>query len=232
MRSTLPLSAVLILVLARSLAAQTVFVEGGVFLGIERLSHTSTQPPNASLVDLSGTTVGGRVGVGTFLSPQWSAQIELALPNLLKTTTTIQPPILQPLSSLVTVVGQPALVVAPVSITYQVQRDYRAPSAAVLVGYHTARRHHVEVGYLGGLMFLDERQHTITQTSYMRLGAGVSIPTMRAETTVSNYRAAAATGLDVDIALGSHLALVPQVRTDVFAGSLSVRPAVGVRWNF
>jgi hypothetical protein len=172
------------------------------------------------------------VGVGTFLSPQWSAQIELALPNLLKTTTTIQPPILQPLSSLVTVVGQPALVVAPVSITYQVQRDYRAPSAAVLVGYHTARRHHVEVGYLGGLMFLDERQHTITQTSYMRLGAGVSIPTMRAETTVSNYRAAAATGLDVDIALGSHLALVPQVRTDVFAGSLSVRPAVGVRWNF
>jgi hypothetical protein len=39
-------------------------------------------------------------------------------------------------------------------------------------------------------------------------------------------------GFDVDIALGSHLALVPQVRADVFVGSLSVRPAVGVRWNF
>ena len=28
------------------------------------------------------------------------------------------------------------------------------------------------------------------------------------------------------------LALVPQVRADVFVGGLSVRPAVALRWNF
>jgi len=213
MRSTLPLSAVLVFVVARPLAAQTVFVDGAVFLGIERLSHTSTQPPSASLTDLSGTTVGGRIGVGTLLSPQWSAQVEVAFPNLLKTTTT-------------TVVAP-----VPIAISQQVQRDYRAPSAAVLGGYHAARRHHVAAAYLGGLMFLEERQHTLTQTS-AGPGALAPIPTRRTEATTFTYRAAAATGLDVDIALGSHLALVPQVRAAVFVGSLSVRPAVGVRWNF
>jgi hypothetical protein len=111
MRSTFPLSAVLVLVVARPLAAQTMFVEGAAFVGIERLSHTSTQPPNPSLTDLSGTTVGGRVGVGTFLSPQWSAQVEVSWPNLLKTTTTIPPPVLLPLAGPGTL-GQPAVVIA------------------------------------------------------------------------------------------------------------------------
>jgi hypothetical protein len=97
MRSRLPLSAVLMFLVTSPVAAQTVFVDGSVFLGIERFSHASTQPPNVSLPDLSGTTVGGRVGVGTFLSPQWSAQVEFAYLKLLKTTTTIPPPVLQPL---------------------------------------------------------------------------------------------------------------------------------------
>jgi hypothetical protein len=224
MRSSLPLSAVLVFVVARPLAAQTVFVDGAVFLGIERFSHTSTQPPTASLTDLSGTTVGGRLGVGTFLSPQWSAQAEFAYPRLLKTTTTIQPPVLQPL--VVPGILGPTVIVIP--ITQQVERDYRAPSVTVLLGYHTARRHHVAVGYLGGLMLLEERQHT-TQT-FVR--SGVPTPISSSETTTFTYRAAAAMGFDIDIALGSHLALVPQVRADVFLGSLSVRPAVGVRWNF
>ena len=224
MRSTLSASAVLVFVVARPLAAQTVFVDGAVFQDIERFSRTSTQPPNASLTDLSGTTVGGRVGVGTFLSPQWSAQVEFAYPKLLTTTTTIQPPVLQPL--VVPGIVGPTAIVIP--ITQQVQRDYRAPSAVVLVGYHTARRHRVAVGYLGGLMLLEERQHT-TQT-FVR--SGVPTPISSSETTTFTYRAAAAMGLDVDIALGSHLALVPQVRADAFVGSLSVRPAVGMRWNF
>jgi hypothetical protein len=211
-------------VVARPLAAQTVFVDGAVFLGIERFSHTSTQPPNASLTDLSGTTVGGRVGVGTFLSPQWSAQVEFAYPKLLKTTTTIQPPVPQPLA----IPGMPGPTAIVIPITQQVERDYRAPGVAVLVGYHTARRHHVAVGYLGGLTLLEERQHTMQ--TFLR--AGVPTPISSSETTTFTYRAAAAMGFDVDIALASHLALVPQVRADVFVGSLSVRPAVAVRWNF
>src|SRR5437879_4036684 len=44
MRLTLPFSAVLILVAAGPLTAQTVFVEGAAFAGFERLSHTSTEP--------------------------------------------------------------------------------------------------------------------------------------------------------------------------------------------
>ena len=123
MRSALPLSAVLVFVVARPLAAQTVFVDGAVFLGIERLAHISTQPPNASLTDLSGTAIGGRVGVGTFLSPQWSAQVEFAYTKLLQNTMTISPPVPQPL----VVPGTPGPTVIVVPVTQQVQRDYRAP---------------------------------------------------------------------------------------------------------
>jgi hypothetical protein len=208
---------------------QTVFVEGAAFVGVERLSHATPQPSNASVADLSGTTVGGRVGVGTFLSPQWSVRVEVAVPNLLKSTTTLPPPILLPLPSPVVVVP------APIVFTQQIQRDYRAPSGAILVGYSTTRRHHIAISYLGGLMMLEERQHTVNQTSIGPV-AGVSIPTptQRTETTVFTYRAAAATGLDVDvdIAIAAHLTLVPQIRADVFLGSLSVRPAVALRWNF
>src|SRR5262249_51929518 len=128
MRLTCSVSALLVLVTARPLMAQTLFVEGGAFVGIERLSHTSTQPPNASLIDLSGTTVGGKADVGTFLSPQWSVQVEVAVPNRLKKTTTLPPPIVvQPLSG--SAVGQPGVVIfpPPIVITRQIQNDYRAP---------------------------------------------------------------------------------------------------------
>jgi hypothetical protein len=218
----------LFLVTAQPLIAQTtVFVEGGAFVGIERLSHTSTQPPNASLIDLSGTTVGGKVSVGAFLSPHWSVRMEVAASNRLKKTATLPPPIVvQPLSSSV---GQPgAVIFPPIVVTRHIQNDYRAPSATVLVGYHTTRGHRVAVGFLGGLMFLEERQHSRSQTSY----SGIVIPPLITETTTINYRAAAATGIDVDIAFGEHLSFVPQVRADVFLGGLSVRPAVAFRWNF
>jgi hypothetical protein len=113
----------------------------------------------------------------------------------------------------------------------QIERDYRAPSAAVLVGFHTNRRHHVQVGYLGGLMLLEERQHTLTQISYVP-PPGVSIPIQRTENSTFTYRAAAAIGLDVDIELAAHVAVVPQIRTGVFTGNLSVRPAVDLRVKF
>jgi hypothetical protein len=227
MRSTFSAAAVLVVVAIKPLAAQTVFVEGAAFVGVERLSHTTPQPSNASVADLSGTTVGGRVSVGTFVSPQWSVRVEVAVPNLLKSTTTLPPPILVPLPSPVVVVP------APIVFTQQIQRDYRAPSGAILVGYATTRRHHVAVSYLGGLMMLEERQHTVNQTSIGPVpGVSIPIPTQRTETTIFTYRAAAATGLDVDIAIAAHLALVPQIRADVFLGSLSVRPAAALRWNF
>jgi hypothetical protein len=234
MRLALSLSTALILFqgTAGPLCAQTVFVEGAAFVGIERLSHTSTQPPIVSPPDLSGTTFGGRVGVGTFLAPQWSVQAELTVPALLKSTTITQPIILTPLASPPVGLGQPAVVILPIpiSITQTVKQDYRAPGVAVLVGYHTVRRGHVAVGYLGGLTFLEERQHTHSQVSYV--GLGIAVPNQGTDTTTFTYRAAAAAGLDVDIALASHLGLVPQVRADVFLGGLSVRPAIALRWNF
>jgi hypothetical protein len=231
MRLTFPMSALLVFLAARPSAAQAVFVEGGAFVGIERLSHTTTQPGNPSLVDLSGTTAGGEVSAGTFLSPQWSVRAELAVPNLLKKTTTTQPPIPQPLLSTFPGISQPGVVLPiPISASQLVERDYRAPGVAVLVGYHTARQHSIEVGFLGGFTFLEERQHTFTQTSFTR--GGIVISPQVTEATTFTYRAAAAAGLDVDIAVASHLSLVPQIRAAVFTGSVSVRPAAALRWIF
>lgn len=60
----------------------------------------------------------------------------------------------------------------------------------------------------------------------------IQLPPSRTESVFVTYRGAATAGLDVNLAITSHFSAVPTVRAHVFAGSLSIRPGVGVRWTF
>lgn len=210
----------LVILLGNSVAAMAqseappLFVTGAFFSGIERLSHQKTTEPLSFEVDLSGTTTGGSVAVGTFLSPRWSLQLEFAFPSALDTSFT---PPLPP--------GTPAP-----PFTQHVQLESRRKTGAILVGYRTPRRRRVSAEYLGGIAFVQERQRTVTEIT-----AVVPIPfplPRRTDAELVNYRGAATAGFDVDVAIASGLSVVPQIRALVFVGALSVAPGVGLRWSF
>src|SRR4029453_16604427 len=64
-------------------AAQSVFVEGTAFAGIERRTHTEIVESDITApgpLDLNGTVAGGGFGVGTWLTPHVTVRLQRAPP--------------------------------------------------------------------------------------------------------------------------------------------------------
>jgi len=122
----------------------------------------------------------------------------------------------------------PPLPPAPTTTLHQV--DYRSRHASVLVGYQTNTKRRVSAALLGGLMFVQERMHSVTTIT----PRPVSNP-LPSENTITTYRMAPIVGIDVPIAAMSHLAVVPQGRIyklDTASGVVGIWPGLSVRWTF
>ena len=76
---------------AATQTSQSGFVSGGVFAGVEALSHTRTISPQTYDPDLSATVVGGVLGAGAVFQDRWIIQAEFALPRSHDTTFSLQP---------------------------------------------------------------------------------------------------------------------------------------------
>jgi hypothetical protein len=200
-----------VLLTAAPAAAQsrqgTVFVTGGAFAGIERAAHSTTDGIVNADLDTSGTAPGALIGVGTFVTPAWSVQFELGLEGTIDRTTSF------------TIPGLP--------ISSRTDVEMGTTSSAVLVGFHPRAHGRLALGYLGGIAFIRERQafqEVIT-------GAPPELFESPATETVI-YGTTAAVGMDADVAVSRHLAVVPQVRVQTSARGLSIRPGVSARWRF
>lgn len=225
---------------ASSAAAQSIFIDGAAFASIERRdSYTSEPYPiYAAAPDLDGTVAGGSAAIGLWLTPSVSVRFEVGWPAQLETTVEQRYPI-------------PA--VSGVSLPYPGYRSTievrdRIRTFSPLLAWHTARRHGVQLGFIGGATFVARTQQVIDDTIYplylMSLPSGLpgallgGLPTaslvapQRTETTTTTYGVTAQAGLDADIALGAHVSMVPQIRAIGFGGGLSVRPGVGIRIRF
>jgi hypothetical protein len=210
--------------------AQTLFVDGGAFAGIERRPHIEIVPivPGGEQPDLGGTVPGGVVSIGTWLAPRVSVRLEVALPGNLETTDeqgTVYP-LAFPLG--------PSSLGPDTSFSYsqRYKRSERIRSLSALVGYHTARRRGLQLGYLGGAAFLVGRRTETYEFGYPVITNTIPIgilPPMAQTTIVNEYGVTATVGLDADVAVGSRLSLVPHVRAFAFSSGLSVRPGVVVR---
>lgn len=187
--------------------APAVFVTGGYGLGMNQSSHlVSPQTGGALQTNLSGRTSAGSFGVGTFLTPRLTVRFEMIMPSTLTAvSTTAGAPIVESLS------------VAQTTRT-----------GAVLFGYSTSPSRLVSVEYLGGVLFMSQKQ---VSTSALMTVTGVMLeaPT---ESDAYAYRSAAIAGMDVRVALGRHLAVVPGIRAWSMNGTLSTQTSVGFRVNF
>lgn len=197
-----------------------VFVTVGAFADVQRFGHSSSKSttPTTTFIpaetDLGGTAKGLAIGIGAHLTPAFALQLEVALPDIrrksLRPSQTIPPP--------------------PTLFLNRQTVDYRARTAGILAAYRIRERHRLRVGYLGGVMFVEERQLTITTTTMTPPGTVSS----RTETLSMNYRSAAVVGVDTDVRITSHVAIVPHVRLSKYFGLpvLLTRPGINARWTF
>jgi hypothetical protein len=204
-------------------AAQTadqpaLFLGAGALAGIERRAHTDFTAPAATSENLNATVPVGLVTVGSFLTPHVSVSLEVAVPGDL--SASFSPPV----SSFSTSPTSPGP-------SEHVSGTYRSRAASVLVGYHAARQRRVRLGYLAGAAFVYERERVVTELNIPGVPPVVPTRVERTDGTSFTYRAALAAGADADVVLSRHFALVPQVRAIAFAGMISLRPGLSVRWN-
>ena len=184
----------------------TLFVTGGYGIGMDQSSHFVSNQPDGLQTNLSGRMTARSFGVGTFLTPRLSVRFEMTLPETLAVSaSTSGTPVVESLS------------VAQTTTT-----------GAVLFGYHTASAREVSVAYLGGVLFVSQRQDSLSQV-LTDTGLPLAAPM------VSNayvYRSAAIAGADVNIALGHRLALMPEFRAWSLNGTFSTRTSLGFRVIF
>jgi hypothetical protein len=221
-------AAVLMTILACGPAAaqssQSGFVTGGVFAGVEALSHTRLISPQTNDPDLSATVVGGVVGAGAVFNNRWIIQAEFAFPRSHETTFSIQP------------VPPPIPIPPPPQPTTTTTQQRRTLGGSALVGVRTNERARMRVTPLAGVTFFQERVRTRTVTQFP---TPTPFPVRPFENIAYAYRTAVTIGGDVDVAVTRHVAIVPQLRV-IAAGSsvaqptseLSLRPGVGGRVSF
>jgi hypothetical protein len=208
-------------VAAQDREAPRVFVDGVAFVDFERTGRLTYQAPVAIEQDANGTVAGGGFAVGTFLGPHVSVRLETAFPASWDSTP-------NSLSSSVTF-SSGGVTTAQFNAN-PVQQENRRYSAAALVGYHTGRQRRARLGFLAGVAFLQEREHSVIQQTLPGFPPFIPTRIERTELTATRYRAAPTVGVDADFAVASRIAIVPHVRVDAGSGALSVRPGIGVRW--
>jgi hypothetical protein len=224
MRSAPPWALLFVLASVNVVAAQDeaprVFVDAGGFFSFEQIAHSNIVGPFDSDQDASGTTGGPGVAVGTFLGPRVSLRLETAFPGSVDSSYQI--------GSGFTFSSIDGLI-QPTST--RVEQETRSWGTAVLVGYHTSRRGSVRLGFLGGVAFVRERQESSFEQTVPGFVPLLPVRMVRTSMTLTSYEPAAAVGLDADIAVAPHFAVVPQMRVQAMTGWISLRPGVAVRWT-
>lgn len=186
--------------------APAVFLTGSYGVGRDESSHFVTSVPGGIQTNLSGRSIARSFGVGTFLTPHISVRMEMTLPTTLT-------------------VGA-ATSGSQVVTSLQVVQTTR--SGAVLFGYHTSSARPVSVEYLGGVLFVSQRQDSVSQ---VQTPTGTPLaPPMTSNAFA--YKSAAIAGADVNVALGRYLSLVPEFRAWSLGGTFSTRASLGFRVNF
>ena len=204
--------------------AQSFFVDGTLFAGIERRAHAETAGGSSSIGGIDGTVVGGGVTIGAWLTPHLSARLEMAFPAGLESSSELSYPIIIPVDIPVPRALPPVV---------RTESYERTRTFAALLAYHTARRHRVQLGYVGGAAFLasESRETVSIDLPAIVLPPGLlpPIPYQSYGSSLTEYGVTVAVGLDADVSLASHFSVVPQLRVVGFDNGLSLRPGVAVR---
>jgi hypothetical protein len=205
---------------AQTVGPSPLFLTIGAFADVQRFGHTESRSssPTTEFIsgetDTSGTATGLHVGVGTHVTSRVALQLELGFSE--SRHKTLRPSQTRP--------------TPPILFESRSEIDYRPRTVGFTAAYRARERYRIRPGYLIGVMFTQERSRTVTTSTQTPPGAITS----RTDLTSTTYRSAPIFGLEADVRIMKHLAVVPAVRLSKIFGAalLFVRPGVSARWSF
>jgi hypothetical protein len=211
-------------------------VAGSLFGDVKRFSSDESSPP------LDGSALGGEVRVATFLASHWSLEFDAGLS---RTTTSSQSLVQAPVATPAVSGNVPSgNAVVPGQIRFSATNRPLALSA--VVGYHSSPLGRMTLRYIGGIGFLHFTRELqglpgsgSTGSSVLGSSAGSSSVVAAApqvERQTDNLPAAVI-GIEAQLALAPHWAIVPEFRATAFGsnggqpGGVFLRPGLGFRWS-
>lgn len=212
----------------------TIFFTVGAFANVERTSHGSSFGNDPS--DLNGSVPGGALGLGVYLTPNLSARVEWAMTGWLDYDTELYA------YPLIAGVGGGAPNVGGVSprtggigtrlVAPRFEGKRMSKAGFALLGYRVGPER-AAVELLGGMGWVAQS----TRSSYdfriaLPANTVIGLPYPYSESHTVSYDAVGVVGVDATVALTDHAAVVPQFRTYVSNGVLSMRPGLSFRWTF
>lgn len=218
-----------------SAAAQTLFIDGSVFAATSWRSNNPYGIGTGGSSDTPATVAGGGFAVGTWLSPRVSLRLEGAWTGELERT---YEGVIVPLPAELAAIGLPFP-----GYTRTARTTEQVRSLAPVLAYHTARRHGVQLAYVGGAAFVWHRT-SVTNGIYLPLydpiapglaPAGVTVGDVLLPdytTTSTLYSTTAVVGVEGDVRVAGRLSVVPQLRALTMNGGVTVRSGVSVRLHW
>jgi len=205
------------------------FLEGGAFATYQARSHEDIDT-NIALTSIatsgSSTVPGGTVGVGVFLRPFLSVRADALFEG--ETDESFPPAYLAGL-----------LADLPSITRLATQTSHtRTFGVQTLLAYHLASSNRFRLALLGGVSFNRLRTRFSSEFFIPAIPAipvlpGVTPgrPTQRIDYAFVTYNRDVVVGLDGELAMGEHFALVPQFRVVGGSGNIRLQPGVSLRWH-
>jgi hypothetical protein len=118
-------------------------------------------------------------------------------------------------------------------VRLQTRYSNRMRTVSALAAVHPATSRRMRLSVLGGLTFVQFERTIVLDPAATILGSSV-LPT---RSTFIDRMGAATVGLDCDILVSAHVAIVPAIRAHTFRlssdlGGFSIRPSIGAKWIF
>lgn len=196
----------------------TMFFTVGALANNERTSHASSFGGDPS--DLNGTVPGGALGLGVYLTPALSARVEWSMTSWLEYETELY---VYPLA-----IGSGSIGLRIFAPRFQGKR--MSKTGLALLGYRVGPER-AAVELLGGIGWVAQSTRSFCD-SRIAIPASAVMGLVYPYGESSLYDAVGVMGVDATAALTDHAAVVPQFRTYVSNGILSMRPGLSFRWTF
>lgn len=204
-----------------------VFVHGGAFATYQVRSHEDIDT-NGAIASIatggsSSTVPGGTVGVGVFLRPFLSVRADALFEGEADESF--------PQAYLT---GLLADLPGVTRLATQTSRT-RTIGVQTLLAYHLTSSNRFRLAVLGGVSFNRLRTRFSSEVFIPVVpvlpGVTPSRPTQRIDYAFVTFNRDVVVGLDGELAMGEHFALVPQFRVTGGSGNIRLQPGVSLRWH-
>jgi hypothetical protein len=209
------------------------------YVGASFIGEVVRQSGQRDLNPGNGETFGGALRVGTTLGSQWGVEVEFARTGDIDVSPNLSAFTAGSLSSITWADDQPFPIQTFPAFT-EVSAEQQLATLSTLLFWQHSVSDRVTLAYLGGVSFtrvdsrvrIDYQDILFPPTPLPGFPLPLPRPRQTIESDVVSYDADVTVGFEGRIGMTEHLKLVPGIRLQTAAGGWTLRPGVGLHWQF